>query len=325
MAENAVVFNLTQVGAEGTAGTWATPGTVTPAFSWSLSPTATVQEFRPMGYKYNTETAIGKEWSELSVEGYGCYNCMPYILSGVMGTATITAGAITGWAFAPSSTAADTDKTYTVENNGGGVRNVAAGYGRLTGWGYSIDREKFDVKASGFAQRVVEGSTATASPKSVALVPILPSQVTVFMDNTAAGLGTTRLTRVLSVEFEQSDKAAPLWVVNDAATSFVADVEQAPTAQLRIVAEYDATSGTIWTGSLRSGDRKFVRVQGSGALIAGGTSYLFQHDMALEAADAFTFGDADGVWTIEMVFGLTHDATWGYAQKATLKNTQTTL
>jgi len=325
MPENATVFNLTQVGAEGAAGTWATAGTVTPAFSWTLNPAATVQEFRPAGYKFNTETAIGKDWSELSVEGNACYNCLPYILSGVMGTATITAGAITNWAFAPSSTAADTDKTFTVENNGGGVRNVAAGYGRLTGWGYSIDREAFSVTASGFAQRLVEGSTATASTKAVTLVPILPSQVAVFMDNSAATLGTTRLTRVLSLEFEQSDKAAPLWTVNDAVTSYAADVEQPPTAQLRIVAEYDSVSGTIWTGSLRNGDRKFVRVQGSGAVIAGGTSYLFQHDMALEAADAFTFGDSDGVKTIEMVFGLTHDATWGYAQKATLKNTQTTL
>ena len=99
MAENASVFTISQVGAEGTAGTGAVAGTVLPALSFKLDVDATFQEFTPMGYKYATEVAIGKEWTVFDVEGYGCFNCIVYPLSGVMGTATIGAGSITTWTF----------------------------------------------------------------------------------------------------------------------------------------------------------------------------------------------------------------------------------
>ena len=73
MAENASVFTLTQLGAEGTAGTGAVAGTVLPALAFTLDVDGTFQEIRPMGYKHNTEVVIGKEWSPFNVEGFGCF------------------------------------------------------------------------------------------------------------------------------------------------------------------------------------------------------------------------------------------------------------
>lgn len=324
MPENASVFTISQLGAEGTAGTGATAGTVLPALAFALDPDATFQEISPLGYKYPTDVVIGKEWATFDVSGYGCFNCIVYPLSGVMGTATITSGSVISWAFAPSSTAADTDKTFTIEN-GSSTRAVRATYGRLTSFGYHIDREKIELSGGGFAQRLAEGTTLTGSAKTVALAPMLPQNADLFLDTTSAGLGGSKMTRVLSVDYELSDKANPLWVVNSANTSFVADVEQKPKATLKLVVEHDAANGGTLFSYMRAGTRLFGRVKVTGDTISGGTAYTFQHDMALEVAEAPKFGDEDGVRTLEYTYNVVHDATWGKSQVVQIYNSQTSL
>ena len=165
MPENASVFTLTQLGAEGTAGTRGVPGTIVPSMAWKIDPDMTFQEFAPMGYKRNIEVVVGKEWCAFDIEGYGCYNCIVYPLSGVYGTATITAGSITQWTFTPSSTAVDPDKTFTIQN-GSSVRAIDATYGRVTSFSYHIDRDKFEIGGGGFAQRMTEGTTLQGSAKT---------------------------------------------------------------------------------------------------------------------------------------------------------------
>ena len=324
MAENAQVFTITQIGAEGTAGTGATAGTVLPALSFALKPEATFQEFAPMGYKYDTEVAIGKEWASFDISGYGCFNCVVYPLSGVMGTATLVAGSVVSWTFAPASTSADTDKTFSIEN-GSSTRAQRANYGRLTAFGYTIDREKVEVSGGGFAQRITEGTTLTGSAKTVSLQPMLPQNCNVYVDTTSAGLGGTKLTRVLQVAYEISDKANPLWVVNSANTSFVADVEAKPKATLKLVVENDSANGGTLFYYMRQGQRLFARVECTGDAISGGTAYSFKHDMALEVLEAPPFGDQDGVRTQEFVYAVVHDSGWGKSQTLTILNTQNSL
>lgn len=324
MPENASVFTLTQLGAEGTAGTRGVPGTVVPAMAWVLDPDATFMQFAPMGFKYDVEVAIGKEWSVFDIEGYGCFNCMPYALAGIMGTATVTAGSITTWAFTPSATTVDAIKTFTIQN-GSSVRAVDATYGRVTSFGYHIDREKFEISGGGFAQRLTEGTTLQGSTKTVNLIPILPNGCDVYVDITSGGLGGTKLNRVLSVDFEHSDAANPLWAINSANNSFVADVEVKPKATLKLVVENDSSNGGTLFYYMRLGTRLFARVQGTGDVIQGGTAYTFRHDMALELMEAPTFGDTDGVRTQEFTYSVVYDSTWGKPQTFLLYNLQTGL
>ena len=324
MAENASVFTLTQLGAEGTAGTGAVAGTVLPALAFTLDVDGTFQEIRPMGYKHNTEVVIGKEWSPFNVEGFGCFNCIVYPLSGVMGTATITAGSVVTWAFTPSSTAADKDKTFSIEN-GSSTRAIRANYGRLTDFTYHIDREKVEIGGAGFAQRMTEGTTLTGSAKTVTLSPMLPQNADVYLDTASGSLGNTKMTRVLSVDYELTGKANPLWVLNSANTSFVADVEVAPTNQLKIVVEHDAANAGTLFSYMRAGTRLFGRVKVTGDTIQGGTAYTFSHDMALEVAAPPKFNDQDGVRVMEYTYNVVFDATWGKSQTVTVYNLQTGL
>lgn len=322
MAENTNVFTLTQIGREGTAGVRGVPGTVVPAMAWKIDPDMTFQQFAPMGWKRNVEVVIGKEWTTFEIEGYGCFNCLPYVLGGVYGTATITAGSVTTWAFTPLSNAADQDVTFTIQN-GSSVRAIDATYGRVTSFNYHIDREKFEIGGNGFAQRMTEGTTLQGSTKTVDLKPILPQGCDVWVDTTSGGLGSTKLTRLLSLDYELGDKANPLWAINSANTSFVADVEVFPSATLKMVVEHDASNGGTLYHYLRSGQRLFIRVQGTGDVIQGGTAYTFRHDMCVEASAAPPFGDQDGVRTQEYTYTLVHDATWGKSETLLLYNLQT--
>jgi hypothetical protein len=322
MPENASVFTLTQIGQEGTAGTRGVPGTIVPAMAWVLDTDATFQEFAPMGFKYPSEVAIGKEWCGFDIEGYGCFNCLPYALGGIMGTATITAGSITTWAFTPSATSVDAGKTFTIQN-GSSVRAIDATYGKVSAFSYHIDRDKFEIGGAGFAQRMTEGTTLQGSAKTVDLKPILPQGCDVYVDTTSGGLGGTKLTRVLSVDFEHSDAAGPLWVVNSSNTSFVADVELKPSVTLKLVVEHDSANGGTLFYYMRAGQRLFARVQGTGDIIQGGTAYTFRHDMALELLEPPTFGDQDGVRTMEYTYAVVNDATWGKPMTFLLYNLQT--
>jgi hypothetical protein len=324
MPENATVFTLTQLGAEGTAGTRGVPGTVLPALAYELNVDATFMEFMPMGHKYTTEVAIGKEWSTFDIEGYGCFNCIVYPLAGVMGTATITAGSITQWSFTPNDTTVDSEKTFTIQN-GSSVRAVDATYGRVTNFTYHVDREKIEIGGGGFAQRLTEGTTLQGSAKTVALVPMLPAGFDFYADITSGGIGGTKLNRVLSIDYETGDKANPLWVVNSANNSFVADVELKPTKTLKVVVEHDTANGGTLMYYMRAGTRLFARVSGTGDVIQGGTAYTFRHDMALEVLDAPAFGDQDGVRTMEFTYAVVYDSGWGKAENFTVFNLQTGL
>ena len=57
---------------------------------------------------------------------------------------------------------------------------------------------------------------------------------------TGAGLGGTKLTRVLSGSLDISDRYSPLWAIDCAVDGFAAHVETPPTAQLKLLVEADA-------------------------------------------------------------------------------------
>src|SRR5947209_2020957 len=76
---------------------------------------------------------------------------------------------------------------------------------------------------------------------AIALVPMLPKQFDVWIDNTSAGLGTTKLGRLLQGNLQFGGKYQPLWVVDSSQASFVQVVEQTPNARIRLLVEADAT------------------------------------------------------------------------------------
>lgn len=300
--------------------------------SITIEPSVSVEKdnFRPIGSKFSALSTLGKEWVEASISGRGTYNEIQYILSSVMNTATITTpdsvGAPLGrqWVFTPASRADDVPKTFTVEH-GSGVRSDRFSYGIVTEFGMTFNRSSIEVTGSMMGRALEDNIAMTAAGvTSPALVPIIPTQVSVYLNDTVGTIGTTKLSRLISGEFHLGSRFGPVWVLDAANPSFVNHVETAPDLTATLLLQAD-TQGMALLGNLRDGQTKFLRIEAIGTLIGGTTFYRFAIDLALKISDTGGFSDSDGVYAIEFSGLGVHDETFGKAVTITLVNTQAAL
>lgn len=161
MADRATVFQTTQIGVE------TTPGTAVPAlkrFSGMELEAAVkpdVQMYRPTGQKYSTTSILNKEWTEFAVKGIPLYSELQYPLASVFTntTPTIPGGGTLSrlWTFSPSSTSADSPKTFTIEQGDPTSRAHRASFGLFTELGIEISRSGLDLKGTVLAQSITDG------------------------------------------------------------------------------------------------------------------------------------------------------------------------
>lgn len=303
MAERASVFQGVQLGVE------STPGTAVAASkqlqSMSLTPRIDlgVDVFRPNGNKFITVAAPGKELAGADVEGKLTYTEIVYPLSSLLGAASISGAGPFTWSFTPSSLNPDTFKTFTVQQ-GNSVRAEQFAYGLFTGLNISGSRDGWDIRATMLGQAITDGITLTASPTAIPLVPVLGKDVSVYYDTTSAGIGATKLGRVLRYELDFGDKYSPLWAVDSAQSSFVATVEKAPTPTIKLLVEADANGMALLTDA-RAGNFAYVRFAG-----VNGTNSL-TIDTAVKHVKPDPYSDQDGVYAIGFNLQIAHDANWG--------------
>lgn len=329
MPERASVFQQVQIGVESTHGTAPGGGANRLLSSMDLMPTPSigVDYFRPQGNKFPTVAAAGKDLTTYRVAGKPTYTELIYPLSSLLGAATITGpnadGAYT-YTWNPASTGPDAFVSFDVER-GSSVAAERSLYTVFNQLGLTFDRDRADLSGSAIARAQTTGITLTASPTAIALVPILPKEISVYADTTSGGLGTTKLTRFLRGNFQFGQaKYNPLWVVDSAQASFVEVVESTPQATFSALVEADST-GVGFLANVRAGDTRFVRIRSVGPLIAGSSSYQFTIDMAAKFGTPSEYRDESGVYAIEYNWTLVHDATWTRAMQAVLITTVASL
>ena len=335
MPERATINEVVQIGIEGTAGVAAVANRLLLSTSIELKGAGNINEFAPAGYKFATDTAIGKEWAtgDISQE-VADYEALAYLLAGCVryaGTPTlqagtaVTAGSAYTWTFTPSSASEDTIKTYTVEQ-GSSVRAHKAPYGLVNGLEISFDREKVSVSGDLIGAQLQDGITLSTLSGTVSSVPILPNTIDVYMDSVAGSIGTTKLTRAFSGSFKYGDRFSTGWPLNSAGTSFAFHVEKKPSAELRLTVEADA-AGMALLSAARTSATRYFRIAATGGTILnqGGTAYryLLQIDTYAEVVEPVAFSDEDGVYAAQFTLRPIHDSTLGRAFQITLRNTQT--
>lgn len=326
MADRSTISQGVQIGVETTSGTAVAANKKLLGTSIEPSAKVSVKTYRPSGGKFSTITALGKEWAEAKINGPLTYTDIVYLLSGnVAFLAPVQQGATTAylWTHTPGQSAEDTIKTFTVEQ-GSGVRAHRAPYGLVNSFGYSITRDEAMIKGSMLMKPIEDGITLTATPTPVPLIPVLPTQVSLYNDPTAAALGTTKLTRGFSVDWEFSSRFLGVWPIDAAISGFAAHVETEPKPTFKVLLEAD-TAGMGFLAHVRQGTRSFFRVEAEGALIDTGHNYLFQHDISAECVDVGEFKDEGGVYALEYTFQAIFDATWGKAFEFQVKNGLATL
>jgi len=326
MPERASLLQASQWGVESVMGTSVAADKRLLGTGIEVGIKADIKSFRPMGQKFSTLAALGKEWAEATITGQLCYTDWIYLMaSGVAYAAPAQQAATTAykWTASPEQAVEDTVKSFTIEM-GGTVRAHKFTHGLVNNLGYSITREEASVKGSIIGQRITDGITMTATPTDIGLVPVLPTQVDITLDTAAAGLGTTKLLRVLSVDFETGDRFSPVWPIDSAQVSFATYVEKEPSPSFKIKVAADSV-GMALLANMRAGTKGFFRVKGTGSLIASTYYHTFQHDICAVVSDVADFSDEDGVYAIEWTFNPTYDSTWTKTKEFQITNTLTAL
>lgn len=332
MAERSAITQVTQVGVEapGTPGTAVAATRKLQSMSIQLNPKANSDVWTPKGYKYATLVAPTKEWMEASIDGRMTYDELIYLLSSVVDTGThaqiMDGGTPTGaytWVFQSSTNAADVPKTLTVEN-GSDFRAHRAAYALIKELSLHLTQETCELSGSAIAQRIEDGVTLSPGATEVAggAKVIGPRQVDIFLNVSAAGIGTTKITRVEECEFHLSDRFGAGWFFDSTKPSWTTHVETDPGADFSLTMEADATGMGMLT-ALRAGDTRYVRIQAVGPNIYTGgvtVNHQLRLDMAVKVREPGDFGEADGITTLPWTFEVVHDATLGYAFRFELIN-----
>ncbi len=197
------------------------------------------------------------------------YNGVVYPLASLMGSVAPTAHGSSAtakdWVFAPPLSGSIVPQTYTIQS-GDSVRARQLSYGVFTEFGYKGDRKSFTVSGKLLGQPIQDGITLTSTPTAVTVNPVVAKQVSVFLNSTQAAIGTTQLTRVLSVDYLMTNVYGPLWVLNRSTPGYTAHVDLMPKATLKLKLEADS-NGMALLGYLQSGATQYLRVQALGNVI----------------------------------------------------------
>lgn len=334
MPERSAVAQGVQIGVEVTEGTAVAANKKLSALSIDLDPNAEFEEpFRPMGNKFPTLSPIGRESGGAELSGRGTYTEIIYPLSSVLDDGTVgtsitvgvtaTGTAAREWVFGAATSAADTPKSFTVEQGDGNFAERVAGF-RVNSLQMVFNRDTVEISGDGISKAIETGITLTATPTEIALVPILGKEIEVFADDTSGGLGTTKLLRVFEVTFGMGGRYGGVWPLDSAQASYAALVELVPDASFEIVMMADTVGSNFFT-TMRTGATKFFRIRALGSIIEAATKYGFQLDVAAKVLGSPTYDERDGVKVITWPMGVFHDATWGRSHQVRVVNTLTAL
>lgn len=320
MPERTTVTQVVQVGAETTEGTAVAASKKLPSLSIGPQVKTNIDAFRPLGNKFNTIHSQGKEWSMAPITAQPTYSELGYILSSLLNyAAPVQQAATTAYkqTFAPSGTSEDTIKSLTVERGSSVQAEKVPGF-ICTDLTITGDRDKIDVSGNSLARLMSTGITLTSSPTAIEQIPILPKEVSIFLDTASGGIGGTKLSRVLQWSVQVGNRRGPLWAVDAAQSSYVASVELPITAQIKLLVEADATGMGLFT-PMRDGTFRYLRIAGASAQLAGtAIPYSLTMDFAVQmAAEPSEFKDQDGVYALEYTFDITFDSAWNSGQALT--------
>jgi hypothetical protein len=334
VAERATIAQAAQIGVETVAGTAVACNKRLGSLGFTLAPHIETNSNRPMGQKYPNLHILGQEWSTASIDGSPVYTELPYLFASLMSTPTITefmdSAIHTGafkYVFDSNPFGDDAPKTFTVEQ-GSSVRAARSAGLLITGIEMDMSRKEVSLSGDAIASKFTDGISMTSSPTQLPQVPVRPTELTFYCDDTWAGLGGTKLTRAISANWKLDSRYGPLWVVDAAAPSYVATVETEPGLEVELVQVMDAEGMSNLT-HLRAGDTRFFRFEAVGPRIYDGTVTDYYHkmtiDMAAQVADVKEPSDEDGVYAITWTMGGVVDPTSGKAVHVEVVTTTATL
>ena len=182
-----------------------------------------------------------------------------------------------------------------------------------------------EVGGSLIGQRNNSFAPTTSGLTEVEPIEATPTMVRMYLDNSAANIGTTRYMGNFQFEFGISDRYGTVWTHNDDLTSFEEHNETEPEITLEMTVADEAGLDDIIT-SIRTNSRKFCVIRFTGPQIGStGVNYQLDLKMALSVSEAPSFTDNEGTYASELTFEVEYDPTLQYGVQAELITDSITL
>lgn len=331
VATRASVNQIVQIGVESVAGTSPAGGAtnILEAFNWTVGIEADVKTFRPTGHKNTTVSEENMEWTSVAVDGPMDYRGIIYPASSNFGIVTPTlvglSSTVYAWAFAPPITGINNPQTYYLQQ---GDANYAHSLNYLIfpDFSYSLTRKDWTFTGKAMGRNLNTSATLTGGAAATPLSPAVPKTVSVYLDSTSGALGSTKLNKFFSVDFNSTGMYGPQWTLNATNTSFNSHVDLAPKVGGKLMVEAD-TQGMALLAYLQANTTYYMRVQSVGPVIDGTHSLSAQitHDMAIKIIKPNPFKDQEGTFAMEWDFEVVEDATWGHSHMFSVQNLATSL
>lgn len=318
------VLVVSQLGVETTPGTGVSASKRLLDLMLEFSPELKTQFFRAHGYKYKTAGVRHRQYSIGKFEGAFSFNSIIYILASLFGHSAPSQIGSTGgytWAIAPSSSAADSFKTFTMQQ-GDSTAAQQVTNGVFSSLNIEFGEESLSMNGDLIAGPIDNAATLSSSPTEIAEKPVSVSDIDWYIDTTGSGAGTTKWTDVLRASLSIPAKLVPKMVQNTTYQGFRELVEVAvEESKLVIVAENNSQTRAIYdavnTDSLAF---RFIRMKAVGDNIGVSADYTVQGDFACKLEKAQPLRNVQGTYAYEFTFNICHDKTWGKAMVWSIVN-----
>jgi len=166
--------------------------------------------------------------------------------------------------------------------------------------------------------------TPGVAPTQLSLVPVLGNTAKVYMDDTYAGLGTTKLTGAMATGFRIAGRRAPFWTLDADQESWSDTVDTVPSAEGTLMVSADS-EGMALLERVRDNETRFFRIETIGRLIEGSLYYRLRIDFAAQVKAPSSLGDQSNVFAAQFPLAAIKDPTWGKPFEISVRNTLTGL
>jgi hypothetical protein len=324
MTDRASVTQALYLAAETAHGDGTQPDTIVNSFDITPGAHIDFQRHRPTGQKLESIIVPGKEWTEFDMTGLAMYSELHYLLACMFGpnqvTQPQTAGGVSTWKFILSARQPDEVLTLSWVSGDENIHE-AFSYGLLTELNLNMSRDGIEIAGAGIGRALTTDNDIPHAPTSLPEVPIIPKEISVYLDDTYATLGDTKLSRALMLNQRIGNRHNPVWVLDAANPSFVAHVELAPDFMYELTVEAD-DEGMGILDHAREGDTLYLKTTADSPtdIPTSATPYSYECEAAVKVAEVTKFEDRDGVYAIQYNLAAVYDSAHDLSVEMTLKN-----
>lgn len=261
-----------------------------------------VKEYRSQGQLVDGVTSLNKDWAAFDFDGAGTYGELTYLFA--MALCKPYAGSGAGvWNYYPQIDQPDTPQRVTIEHGQDDSCGRIAG-GVASALTLDWTRDEIKASGSGFGMHYDDDQTPTSNPTFVDPTPLAANETQLFVDDSFATIGNTKLGDAYHWSMAISNRFGPRWVIDSSLSSYNGIVVLLPTIELTLQLERNDQS-KAFLDKMRANATRYLAV--SAADSHGNSLYITLPFRVIKTAKP---ADHEGVYTQEWTIKPVRDTSF---------------